>query len=118
MKKSSRIILGIFSLMVLFSLFSVNTVAASQVPIELPSQDNNQGQLQADNEYQFRFRLRTQLRVMANVNVNVNIQCEAMKIGAKDFAIEVTSVGDLNMNMTCTEEQAELGLLAGNTYQM
>ena len=118
MKKSSKILLGIFSLMVLFSMFSVNTVAAAQVPVELPSQDNYQGKLQANNEYQFRFRLRTQLRVMANVNVNVNIQCDAMKIGVKDFAIEVTSVGDLNMNMTCTEEQAELGLLAGNTYQI
>jgi hypothetical protein len=41
-----------------------------------------------------------------------------MKIGVKDFAIEVTTDEDLKMNMTCTEEQLELGLLNGNTYQI
>jgi len=55
---------------------------------------------------------------MANVNIDLDINCEPMKIGVKDFAIEVTTNEDLKMNMTCTEEQLELGLLNGNTYQI
>jgi len=66
----------------------------------------------------FRFRARTQLRVNANVNLDMDFDCEALRIGAKDFALEIEGNGDLQMNMTCTEEQVQLGLLMGNTYQI
>jgi len=66
----------------------------------------------------FRFRARTQLRLNANVNLDIDFDCEALKIGAKDFALEIEGNGDLYMKMTCTEEQKELGLLKGNTYQI
>ncbi|MBY9021360.1 MAG: hypothetical protein KGD67_09890, partial [Candidatus Lokiarchaeota archaeon] len=41
-----------------------------------------------------------------------------LRIGDKDFALEIEGTGDLQMNMTCKEEQAELGLLKGNTNQI
>ena len=105
--------------MVLVSLLNVSSVAAQGTPpLELENQDTYQARLNASTQYNFRFRLRTQLRIMANVNVDVNIDCEPLKIGVKDFAIEVSTDQDLKMNMTCTEEQAELGLLNGNTYQI
>ena len=104
--------------MILFSLLNVNSVAAQgTIPQEI-NQDTYQARLNASTQYNFRFRDRTQLRIMANVNMDVNIDCEPLKIGVKDFAIEVSTDQDLQMNMTCTEEQAELGLLNGNTYQI
>ena len=118
MKKTNRILLGIFSLMVLFSLINISSVAATPTQIEVPAQDTYQTRLQAGELYQFRFRLRTQLAFRFNVNVDANLDCDAMKIGSKDFALEVDSTGDLQMNMTCTREQEELGLMDGYTYQV
>ena len=117
MKKAHKILISIFSLMILFSLLNVSSVAAQTTPDEI-NQDTYQARLNAHEQYNFRFRLRTQLRIMANVNIDININCEPMKIGVKDFALEVTTDHDLKMNMTCTEEQAELGLLNGYTYQI
>ncbi|MCJ7650465.1 MAG: hypothetical protein MUP85_17790, partial [Candidatus Lokiarchaeota archaeon] len=118
MKNTHKILISIVSLMVLFSILNIGSVAAQgTTPLEIP-QDTYQARLSASTQYNFRFRLRTQLRIMANVNMDVNIDCEPLKIGVKDFAIEVLTNQDLQMNMTCTEEQAELGLLNGNTYQI
>ena len=36
----------------------------------------------------------------------------------KHFELEIESENDLEMNMTCTEEQQELGLLLGSRYQV
>ncbi|MHA1190813.1 MAG: hypothetical protein ACTSP9_00785 [Promethearchaeota archaeon] len=118
MKNTHKILISIFSLMILFSLLNVGSVAAVETdPVEV-NQDSLQAQLNANTQYNYRFRFRTQLRIMANVNMEVNINCEPIKIGVKDFAIEVSTDQDLEMNMTCTEEQKELGLLNGKTYQI
>ena len=103
--------------MVLFSLLNVSSVAAQGTITDEINQDWCQTRLNASTQYNFRFRLQTQLSIMANVNMDLRIDCEPMKIGVKDFALEVTTSGDLTMNMTCTEEQQELGLLKGNNYQ-
>ena len=116
MKNSQKILISIFSLMILFSLLNVSSVAAQEIPIEVNG-DTLQEQLNANTQYNYRFRLRTQLRIKANVNIELNINCEPMNIGVKDFAIEISTDQDLTMNMTCTEEQQELGLLKGNNYQ-
>jgi hypothetical protein len=80
--------------------------------------DTYEYHVHADTMTMFRYRAGTQLRLNANVNLDVNFDCEALKIGAKDFALEIEGEGDLLMNMTCTEEQKELGLLMGYTYQI
>ena len=120
MKKLSKILLGTFFLMILFSTvtsFNVVALADPDEVVEVPT-DSHQAHVEANVATMFRFRQRTQLRVEANVNLDLNLDCDALRIGVKDFAVEIEGTGDLTMNMTCTEEQAELGLLLGNTYQM
>ena len=120
MKKLSKILLGTFFLMILFSTitsFNVVAVGNPDETFEVPT-DTYQAHVQENVATMFRFRQRTQLRLNASVNLDVNFDCDALRIGDKDFAIEIEGTGDLQMNMTCTEEQAELGLLNGNTYQI
>ena len=120
MKKLSKILLGTFFLMILFSTitsFNVVAVGNPDETFEVPT-DTYQAQIQAHNMTMFRFRNRTQLRLNASVNLEVTFDCDALRIGDKDFALELEGTGDLTMNMTCTEEQQELGLMKGNTYQV
>ena len=105
--------------MVLFSLLNISSVAATPPPGEiLVDAETLQTQFQAGELYQYRFRQRTQLAFRFNVSVDANIYCDAMQIGSKDFELEVDSSHDLEMNMTCTREQEELGLMDGYTYQI
>ncbi len=118
MKKLSKFLLGTFFLMILFStITSFNVVAVSNPDetFEVPT-NTYEKHIEANVATMFRFRARTQLRLNASVNLDVNFDCDALRIGDKDFAVEIEGTGDLQMNMTCTEEQAELGLLNGNRY--
>ena len=120
MKKLSKILLGTFFLMILFStITSFNVVAVSNPDetFEVPT-NTYQTQIQENVATMFRFRLRTQLRLEANVNLDMNFDCDALRIGNKDFALEIEGTGDLQMAMTCTEVQAELGIMMGNTHQI
>jgi len=118
MKKFNKILVGIFAFTMFFTLFNVNNVLAvedSSIPVD---GDTIQTQIQANNRTMFTFRSRTRLRFTSTVDIDVNINCDALRIGVKDFEIEIAGEQNLQMNMTCTEEQAELGLLNGNTYQI
>ena len=120
MKKVSKILLGTFFLMILFSTvtsFNVVAIADPDEVVEVPT-DSYQAQVHANVATMFRFRARTQLRINANVNLDLNMECEAQRIGDKDFALEIEGNGDLQINMTCTQEQVQLGLMMGNTYQI
>ncbi len=120
MKKLSKILLGTIFLMILVSTvtsFNVVAVGDPDDTVEVNG-DTYEYHVHADTMTMFRYRAGTQLRLNANVNLDVNFDCEALKIGAKDFALEIEGEGDLLMNMTCTEEQKELGLLMGYTYQI
>jgi hypothetical protein len=120
MKKLSKILLGTFFLMILFSTITSFNVVAITDPdevIEVPT-DSHQAQVHANVATMFRFRQRTQLRVQANVNLDLDMDCEALRIGSKDFALEVEGNEDLSMNMTCTREEVQLGLMLGNTYRI
>ena len=120
MKKSSKILLGTFFLMILFStITSFNVVAVGNPDNTVAvNTDKHQAQIQANTMTMFQVRNRTQLRVKANVNLSIDIECDALRIGNKDFAVEIEGTGDLQMNMTCTEKQEELGLLNGSTNQI
>ena len=120
MKKLSKILLGTFFLMILFSTitsFNVVAVGNPDETFEVPT-DTYQAQIQANTMSMFQVRNRTRLRVEANVNLDLNLDCDALRIGDKDFAVEIQGTGDLQMTMTCTEEQAESGLMLGNTHQI
>jgi hypothetical protein len=117
MKKINKIIIGIFTLSMLFAVFNTNNVMAAEESSFEISGDSIQTQIQANNRIAFTFRQRTQLRFNSNIDIDVNINCDALRVGTKAFEIEIESDQNLQMNMTCTEEQAELGLLKGNIYQ-
>jgi len=120
MKKLSKILLGTFFLMILFSTMTSFNVVAVGNPDETFEAPTNtyQTKIQENVATMVRFRQRTQLRLNASVNLDVNFDCDALRIGDKDFAIEIEGTGDLQMNMTCTETQAELGLMNGSTNQI
>ncbi|MHA1933556.1 MAG: hypothetical protein ACW96X_13510 [Promethearchaeota archaeon] len=118
MKKINKILVGLFAFSMLFTLFSTNYVMATGESTVEISGDAVQTQIQANNQVTFTFRQRTQLRFNSTVDIDVNINCDALRIGVKTFEIEIECDQDMQMNMTCTEEQAELGLLKGNTYQI
>ena len=120
MKKSSKILLGTFFLMILFSTitsFNVVAIEDPEDPVDVPG-DSIQTQVEANTAVTYRFRNRTRLRISTDVNLDLNLDCDALRIGVKDFAVEIEGTGDLQMTMTCNEEQSELGLQLGNTYQM
>ncbi len=110
MKKFNKILLGAFVFMALISIVNISNVAAAS-PLDIPT-DEYSGTLDP-GENAIRFRNQTQIRIDCDQCVCINIECEALKIGAKDFILELSTSGDCLMNMTCTEEQAELGLLKG-----
>ncbi len=119
MKKSSKILLGTFFLMILFSTITSFNVVAIDDPdevVEVPG-DSTQAHVEANTATIFRFRNRTRLRIRADVNLNLNLDCDALRFGVKDFVVEIEGTGDLQMTMTCTEEQVQLGLIKGNMYQ-
>lgn len=119
MKKLSKIVLSAFTLMIIFSLVSsvnVNAADPADQIVEVPG-DSIQTQLQSYNRTTFRFRERTQLTIYSNVEMNLNLNCEALRIADKDFIIEIEGENNLQMNMICTREETQLGLMDGNTYR-
>ncbi len=120
MKKFSKILIGIFTFAMLFSLFNVNTVLATPgTPIPVSGTGLYQYQVQANHSLTWQFQLQTRVTVQANISVQGFINCsEAPRIGDKHFDLEIEAENDLEMNMTCTEEQKELGLLLGSRYQV
>jgi hypothetical protein len=118
MKKTSKILLGTFAMALLITVASTSSVvAAGETPVDVNG-DTIQTQIQANNQVMFTFRQQTRLRFNSTVDIDLNIRCDALRIGEKDFAIEIDCDQNMHMNMTCTEEQTQLGLLKGNTYQI
>ncbi len=120
MKKLSKILLSTFLIALVFSAVTSFNVVAIESPDEtydIPD-DTEQRMVQANIRTMFRFRQRTQLTFQANVNLDLNMDCDALRIGSKDFIVEIEGNQDLHMNMTCTREEIQLGLQMGNTYRI
>jgi hypothetical protein len=112
MKKASKILLATFATFLIFAWISSPLIVAAQDPLTYRNYEAAPGETE-ENGATTRIRVRNQLN---QFNISGEIQWEG-KIGVKDFIIEVTdSSRDMEMNMTCTEEQEELGLLLGNRY--
>jgi hypothetical protein len=119
MRKFNKITLGAFAFLMLFSIFGVtNVLAATPTEVNINNEYLYNYQIQAHNELMFRFAMQTQLTFNTNVDLEVNIDCDASEIGVKNFVLEVNGSGPLLMNMTCTEEQVQLGLMKGYNYQI
>ncbi|MFX1310106.1 MAG: hypothetical protein ACFE8C_10450 [Promethearchaeota archaeon] len=120
MRKTNKILFGLFVFLMIFTIATSISVVAVGPPdqtVEVPG-DTVQTQLQANIHYMLRFRQRTQLRFNANVNLDLNAECEALRIGEKEFLIEIEGENDLEMNMTCTREEEQLGLMMGSTHRI
>ena len=118
MKNLNKFLLSTFMLIMVFSLISsvnVNAIGTSEVEV---SGDSIQTQLQSNDKTTFLFRERTQLTVCTDVEMDIYINCEAPRIGAKDFMIEVEGGHSLQMSMICTREEQQLGLMKGNIFRI
>jgi len=113
MKKTSKILLGVFAISLLISMMNVNYGLA--VDVNIPS-DTHEASLQANTRTTYCFRERTRLTINCSTDLDFKIDCEAQQIGVKYFEIEISADADLQMNMICKEEEAELGLIKGNAY--
>jgi hypothetical protein len=118
MKKYGIVLLGSIVFLMVFSMISAsNVLAAGETDVPVNG-DYIETQVEANNRVMFTFRERTRLTIKANVDLEVNINCDALRIGVKYFEMEMNCTGDCLMNMTCTEEQLELGLQKGYAYQI
>ncbi len=120
MKSMNKIILSAFTLIMVFSLIStvnVNATGSSNKEIEV-SGDSIQTQLQSNDRTTFLFRERTQLTICTDIEMALYLNCEALRIGEKDFIIEIEGEHNLQMTMTCIREEQQIGLIKGNTFRM
>ncbi len=65
----------------------------------------------------YRFRQRTQLRLNSSQDLALDLDCDADAIGDQAVEINVESSAPGTLTMNCTETQAELGLMKGQTVQ-
>jgi len=118
MRKFSKIALGSFVFLILFSIFSVSSVLAveeTEIPVET---EEYQWRIKANNQTMFNFMEQTRLRFKSNVDIDLTIDCDASEIGVKYFEMEINGSGPLFMNMVCREEQNQLGLQKGSTFRI
>ncbi|MBD3350897.1 MAG: hypothetical protein GF364_05365 [Candidatus Lokiarchaeota archaeon] len=93
---------------------------AAGATVEVPSSDKHSGHQNAGEETTYQFRQRTRLRINGTTEMELNMDCDAMSIGDKEMSLEITSVDgdqDIELNMTCREEESQLGVEAGKTVR-
>ncbi len=117
MNKKRIILFGFLAGLVLLSVVNLNFVAAAPESTPVPvTGDSYQTQLQARERVTFRFRERTQLTINCSEDCQLNMYCNALQIGTKYFELDIETEEKLEINMTCNEEEAELGLINGHAY--
>ncbi|MFX1236401.1 MAG: hypothetical protein ACFFAS_15645 [Promethearchaeota archaeon] len=118
MKHGKIAFLGAFFMLSLVFLSNLSLVAAEVEPgvVDIQNGDTIQTKLEAHNKTTYRFRYQTRLTINCSQDCEVNIYCNALQIGTKYFELEIETGEKLEINMTCNEEEAELGLIKGNAY--
>lgn len=92
-------------------MLSINNIS-SAYPSDFEQQNF---QILAQHQNSFQFQQQTRINITTNVDLEGEIHCQSLQIFNKEFELEIISAeGDMNLNMTCTEEQAALGLLNGH----
>ena len=105
----------LFSTIIVYNTTPVNA-ASDDEKINIDDGDHVQEQIRANERVRFRFRERTRITVESNEKTNCSIDCDAKKIGNKDFEIEIETDDEQNLTMKCREERNSIGLQKGNTY--
>ncbi len=72
--------------------------------------------IQAHTQHQFQIATQTKINISTTTNRMIQGQINyESSIENKEFAVEINNASeDITLNMTCREEQSELGLLNGN----
>ncbi|OLS15496.1 MAG: hypothetical protein RBG13Loki_0891 [Promethearchaeota archaeon CR_4] len=104
-------------LLVLATAIYGNFVTAAVGTQEVPGNQYS-GTHEAGTPVTYRFRERTQLRLNSSVNLSLNINCDADNIGEQTVEINIDADAPSSFTMNCTETQAELGLMKGETVQV
>nr|MDO8115546.1 hypothetical protein [Candidatus Sigynarchaeota archaeon] len=114
--RTKSLIFGMALLSVIaFSIASTVAQGATEEAIgtNIATRHMNAGETKA-----FRFRQQTRLMFKTNVSLQLNMDVDALDIGDKSVTVELNcSAAEVVMNMTCRENQAELGLMNGSTVQ-
>jgi len=116
MKKTGTIFLAALATILIFSWITAPIMAAEE-----GYQTTNGYVVQTGEQasYNYTNQNRLTIRNQFAYNITGDISIQSAKISNKDFIIEITeATGDMEMNMTCTEEQEQLGLLMGNRYMI
>ena len=120
MKKNvSKLMLSAVTMLLVITLIGSINANAIETPDEIieVQGDTIQTQLQSNLRTMFLFRERTRLTVCANIDIELDINCEALRIGDKDVIIELEGDANLQMTMTCTREENQLGLMNGSLHR-
>jgi len=101
---------------------SIFLLAMASVAAQGPSEEaigTNQAtrHINAGETSSFRFRSQTRLSFNCTCDLTVNMDVDTDSIGDKNITIDLNCSEPLEMSMTCTESQAELGAQNGNTVQ-
>ena len=96
-----------------------NLVAATPSGPDAEVPGNTYGnRIQAHNGTMVQFQNRTRIRINNSVDIDLDIDVDATDIGDQEFYLEIGSQeGDLQMNMTCRTEEAQLGIQSGKTIR-
>jgi hypothetical protein len=117
MRKTTTAIIGLAFMSLFLAVMIVGPVvqaAAPEVPIgtNLSTQHMNAGETTA-----FRFRAHVRLQFNTSSDLTLNMDVDADAIGDKEIAIDIDCSTDCELNITCRESAAELGLQNGNAIQ-
>ncbi len=117
MRKTTTAIVGLAFVSIFLAVMITSPAVQAAVPVEeigtnLATRHINAGEAQA-----FRFRAHVRLQFNSTNNMTVNMDVDADAIGDKSVTINMDCAADCELNMTCRETAAELGLLNGATIQ-
>ncbi|NMC03807.1 MAG: hypothetical protein GYA24_01285 [Candidatus Lokiarchaeota archaeon] len=117
MRKTTTAIIGLAFMSLFLAVMIAGPVVQAAVPevaigTNLSTQHMNAGETTA-----FRFRAHVRLQFNTTSDLTLNMDVDADAIGDKEIAIDLDCATDCELNMTCRQSAAELGLQNGNTIQ-
>jgi hypothetical protein len=117
MRKTTTAIVGLAFVSLFLAVMIAGPVVQAAVP-EVPIGTNLSTQhMNAGETTAFRFRAHVRLQFNTTSDLTLNMDVDADTIGDKEIAIDIDCSTDCELNMTCRESAAELGLQNGNTIQ-
>ncbi|MEX2757632.1 MAG: hypothetical protein Q6365_019825 [Candidatus Sigynarchaeota archaeon] len=117
MKKTTTAILGLAFVSIFLAVMIASPIVQAVVP-EVPINTNLSTQhMNAGETIAFRFRAHVRLQFNTTSDLTLNMDVDADAIGDKSIAIDLDCSTDCELNITCRETCAELGLQNGNTVQ-